>query len=175
MEGLRKTFETTRLKLRPLAFGDEKVIFIHISDDLTKHWIGWEKSETVEIEQQKTGKKLMQMKSGQEIHFLAFDKGTNEFIGICGIEPDMISQEDKEINVWVKKESQNKGYATEMIKGLLDQVRKNTNLSYLIYSVTKGNMGSQAIADKLELSAFRTFEAMKRDQKREVTDYKIFL
>ncbi len=174
MEQLHKPFESLRLTFRPLAEGDENILFQHIDDVLTQHWIGWEKLETLESYKQSMHEKHIQIPE-KEVHFLAFSKDTGGFIGMCGIEPDMLSPEAKELNVWVARESQGKGYGTEMVQNLVRHAAHNTKLKYLIYSVTHGNIGSQAIADKLKLTPYRTFTALKRGIQRDVTDYKLYV
>ena len=108
-------------------------------------------------------------------YFIAFDKINSEFIGMCDIEADATNPKEMEVDIWVKHESQGRGYATEMLTALVAWVQTHTNLEYLVYSVTTGNARSQAIASKLGLSVLRTFEAQKRGQRRMVTDYKILL
>lgn len=164
-----------RLSFRQVTPGDEKIIFPCIDDELTKDWIGWEKSETLLEEGNRVDMMVEEIEKGEAIHFLSFENATGDFVGMCGLEHDMICPDDMEINVWTKHSRQGRGYGTEMVQALLGWVKENTDLAYVIYSVTGGNKGSEAMISRLGLTPFRTFPAMKRGCKREVHDYKIFL
>ncbi len=105
--------------------------------------------------------------------FIAFDN-SNNFIGCCGISPSE-EKEEYEINIWVKRAEQRKGYGKEILGTILDFAKKNTNLPYLIYSFTDGNEASSAIIKRIGVPLFRTMSYLKRGVRKQVYDYKIFL
>ena len=138
--------ETKRLQLRTLAIGDEAITYRHIDDELLQHWIGWEKPGNIAEEAERIRKAVESIYIGPGMHFLAFEESSGEFIGMCGMEPDLEYPEEREIAVWVKKSSQGKGYGKEMLLDFISWARQGTTLQYLVYSVTSGNVGSQSLA-----------------------------
>lgn len=168
--------ETERLIFRPLELGDEEYIFPEVDTVLTEHWIGWEPPRDMKETRKEVVESTARAKQLPNIEFVAFNTA-NEFIGCCGISLCTLfpsaEQEEYEIDLWVKHSEQSKGYGKEMTDMLIAWARGNTELPYLVYSVTKGNLASEKIATGMHLQILREFTAMKRGMMRSVTDYKL--
>ncbi len=164
---------TTRLKMRPIKLEDAITLNYEIDKDLTKYWIGWEPSNNVGELREKIKSSIEKSRRGLNLDLSAFERKSNQFIGCCGI--SKTDFKDYEINVWVRHSSQNKGYAKEMVRAIIKWTKENTELSYLIYSVTQGNKASEHIAQELQAVPFRTWDAKKRGKNLTVQDYKVII
>lgn len=162
-----------RLHFRPIAPGDEAYIFPEVDEELTRYWIGWEPSATIEEERQKVLEKVRLSEIPPNFEWMAFD-AEGHFIGCCGISP---SEEpgEFEVNLWVAHKEQRKGYAREMLQAALAWTSQHTDLAYLVYSYTEGNAASQAIIAKMGVPLYREVSYMKRGVLKKVYDHKIVL
>ena|SRR3989344_3838513 len=165
--------QTARLNLRSVEPGDELIIFPEVDEELTKYWIGWEPPKDVEEVRQSIEKSLALSKTTVNVDWMAFDKAGG-FVGKCGIVPHMFPNEF-EIDLWVKRERQGQGFAKEMLNALIDWARQNLKLPYIVYSVTEGNIPSEAIVKKLGIPLFREYAVSKRRELKLVRDYKVIL
>jgi RimJ/RimL family protein N-acetyltransferase len=138
-----KSFVSERLQFRPLRKEDADLLFPHITEDITHHWIGWEYPKSYE-ECEDWIKKIMKRDGTL---FLTFSLSTNTFVGVIGTDWIQHTQE-YELDIWVCKNMQNKGYATEMLQRFLAWLKENTKLKYVIYSYTQGNKASRLLLKK---------------------------
>ncbi len=167
--------ETEHLKFRTIEIGDENIIFPEIDESLTSHWIGWEPPKNLGELRINIEDVIGQGKKDDfNVEFMVFAKSTNEFIGCCGISPTEHHGE-YEAGLWVKKSAQRRGYGKEMIRMLIDWAKKNTNLKYIVCSITEGNLASEGIIKRVNHYFLREYVATKRDVKRRVVDYAINL
>jgi RimJ/RimL family protein N-acetyltransferase len=168
--------ETARLNLRLIKLGDEQYIFPVVDEELTRYWIDWEPPQSMEQVRSDIEKTLRLCQEGKKFHFLGFTKADKEFIGLCGIAQNFAPYEaESEIDVWVKKEAQGRGYATEMVAALIPWVQTHLKLPYLVYSITEGNNKSESIIKHYNAPVLRRKIYMKRGVPKNVTDYKIDL
>ena len=173
---MRTPIRGERLVFRKLREKDSAIIFPEIDEELTRYWIGWEPAadtDALKLSIKETLGKIAKDKNLAE--FVAFTKD-NEFIGCCGIE--MTPEKDYEINVWVKKSMQGKGYGLEIACAMVEHA-KEKGLKQIIYSITEGNAASYGLLSKLEkifsIRELRVCMMEKRGQQKEVTDYLIDL
>lgn len=139
-----KPFNSERLQFRLLHEEDADLLFPHITEDITHLWIGWEYPKN--YEECKAWIKKITERDGTL--FLAFSSSTGAFVGAIGTDWIHNTQE-YELDIWVCKEMQNKGYATEMLTSFLAWLKKNTKLPYVIYSYTQGNKASRHLLKKV--------------------------
>lgn len=164
-------FETKHLRLRPVQSGDEKYIFPEVDDALTEHWIDWESEKNIEGTRKAILEMLELEKNSFSKEFVAFGDRDN-FVGCCKLNPSE-GEGEYEVGIWVRHAEQGKGYGKEMCRFVIDWAKKNTNLEYIVYSVTEGNVASQHIIEKMNLPVYREFSALKRGVSRRVRDYKV--
>ena len=164
--------ETQRLRIRGLQLGDERFTFPEITDELTRHWIGWEPPHTLSEERNRISSSVEKSREPPNVFCIALLK-SGEFIGCCSI--DATKEGDFEINLWVKKSAQKRGYAKEMLAAMIEWAKKNTSMAYLVYSVTDGNEASQKLIGKYDVPLIRTWHAEKHGESRLVRDYRIDL
>jgi RimJ/RimL family protein N-acetyltransferase len=170
---MQHEIRTRRLALRPLRVGDEQYTFPAVDEELTRYWIGWEPSVNLADEKSRLEKIIAIVQSGQSGSFLAFDSN-QKFVGYCAVMPYREFNEH-EIDLWIVKKQQGKGYSGEMLSAIIDWARKNLKVPYVIYSITEGNEKSFNAIKKLNLPVHRKFVAIKRGEKKLVTDYRISL
>lgn len=167
------SLRSTNLSFRPIQLGDERYTFPEIDEKLTRYWINWEPSRNIEEEREVIKNKVKLSENLPSIEFIVFNN-QKEFIGCCGISPSEENGEF-EINIWIKHSAQGKGYGREMLNMILSWARDNTNLNYLIYSITDGNQASFRLIKNINASVVRKITYPKRGVQKEVVDYKIFL
>jgi RimJ/RimL family protein N-acetyltransferase len=142
-----------------------------VDDILTEHWIGWEPPSDIAETKEQVFAAVERTKQLPNVECVAFG-AAGEFVGRCDISPCVFNRSagdaEYELNVWVKRFEQGKGYGKEMSVALVEWAKKNTDLPYLVYSVTKGNVASERIAAGLHPSVLREFPAVKRGEERGV-------
>lgn len=79
--------------------------------------------------------------------FVAFSKETGDFVGTCSIVP-MNDPQHWDLGYCVRKNYWRQGYATEMIKALIDFGNQNGGRKFTA-AVAKENDGSNAVLKKL--------------------------
>lgn len=93
------SFESLRLRLRPLSPLDADAIFPYITKEITRFWIGWECPTSREECMSWVEKIIAQ----DGIYFIALDKENETFIGIISI--DIIPKTGEyEIGIWVRED-----------------------------------------------------------------------
>lgn len=163
------SIETEHLHMRPIRTGDEALIFPEVDTELTKHWIGWE--PTTDIDDVRKDIEVFE-KNPQGVRFMVFNKETKEFIG----NGNLLNEEGEyQLELWIKASMQGRGYGKEILDALIGWAKTNLDVLYVVYSVTDGNISSQALIQKLGLNSFREFDVEKRGETRHVRDYQIAL
>ncbi|MBC9932311.1 GNAT family N-acetyltransferase [Chitinophaga qingshengii] len=103
---------------------------------------------------------LTNFKRKTDIVFVIVDKN-DVFIGCCGIHD--INLKSVELGLWLKEDSQSKGFGAEIINGLINFVEKNIEIDYIIYPVDKENIRSRKIPEKLGFKEYETYTKQKDD------------
>lgn len=197
LQGTTQTPVSPRLSFRRLKNGDEAFLFPAIDDKLTMYWIDWEPPRSMDEVRQNIERAMELELEGNRIEFLVFGVDSCDFIGAASFAFN--DSRELEIGYWVKEEQQRKGYGYEMVQALLywlqnelyildgEQLRQRVpevsqfcDITQVIYSVTAGNLASEAVARKLfelpyQATPYRKSLRKKRGRKREVNDYIISL
>ena len=92
-------------------------------------------------------RKLVQMLQSSDVK--RFGGRTKDGKLVVYVAERLISTGKPELQVSVTKDSQNKGYATEMLKGLLEWQRSREHIDYYIYKVRLDNAASERVVQKL--------------------------
>jgi len=103
------------------------------------------------------------LKNQTEIVFVILNNSNKEFIGCCGIHN--INSESVKIGLWIKKDSQSKGFGKETVTNLLHFIEANFNIDYIIYPVDEENIRSRKIPEGLGFEEFNRYLKPKNDVK----------
>lgn len=143
------TFSTDRLTYRSVRLTDAETLFAAIDDELTKYWIDWEPSPSLAAYRASLAEKIARIRAEKELLLIAHTRRTGDFVGCVGITEFPRSQARFECDVWVCHAMQGRGYATEMVRGMLDWLAAHTALPHVVYSYTEGNEPSRRIIERL--------------------------
>jgi RimJ/RimL family protein N-acetyltransferase len=141
---------TERLKLRPIEAKDAESVFEYRSDYDANKYQGWipKKVEEVYV--------LINDCAGEPdvpdtwFQFVIYEKKMKKIIGDLGVH--FIGDKQAEIGCTIAKQHQEKGYATEAIKAVIDYIFKKLGKHRIIASMDPQNI---AIMNLLEKIGFR--------------------
>jgi len=145
-----KSIESERLFLRQLANEDAgEVIRIHSIPEVARYQ-GWVPETEQEIrsflERMVKGEFLA---PDQWFQFAIFTKSVGTLIGDCGVHAGAKDPRQIEIGITLDPEFQNRGFAYEAIKALLDHVFQETEAHRVYASIDPGNEPSVRLFEKL--------------------------
>lgn len=103
-------------------------------------------------------------------YLIAEDRGTGERIGTCSFIP-MENGGIYDIAYCVHKSHWRQGYATEMIKGMVEYARRH-GAKKITVTVDKKNTASNGVMKKLGFTVAAEGSYKKRGTDRECSDYK---
>jgi ribosomal-protein-alanine N-acetyltransferase len=84
-------------------------------------------------------------------------KGTNELIGMAGILPKTIGNEEfYEINYFINKKYWGNGYATEISKEIIAYMKDKKGIRKFIAIIDKNNISSENVAQKTGMTFWKT-------------------
>lgn len=85
--------------------------------------------------------------------FCIFKKGTNEFIGRCGL--SRLGNGEVETGYLIARDYWGHGYATEALKAVLNWARENTGLEYIIGFAPTDHKASHRVMEKSGLACYK--------------------
>ena len=157
-----KILETKRLVLRHLEPSDLDSLFALYSDPEVRRYFP---EGTLTYEE--TKQELEWFLNGHPEHpelglWATVHKGSNRFIGRCGLLPWTIDQRPEvEVAYMLAKEYWGQGLGTEAAQAVLDYGFEILDLSRLICLIDRDNLASIRVAEKIGM----TFEKEGRDDK----------
>lgn len=89
---------------------------------------------------------MKELEDGTDLHMIIFNKYTNEFIGYIGIY--YLNEDNPEIGIWINKDSQNKGYGTEVVASAIKWIKGNVKFSNIRYPVDRKNIFSRRLPER---------------------------
>ena len=139
--------ESKRLILRPITLEDKNEIFEYRSDSETNKYQGWI-PETIDDVETFIGKisKLIN-EPGTWFQFVIIEKESKKITGDLGIH--FIDSEQAEIGCTLNKVFQNKGYATESVKRVIDFLFKDLKKHRIIASIDPDNKNSIRLVERI--------------------------
>ncbi len=156
--------ETERLLLRHLEMGDLIELFRLYSDPEIRRYFP---EGTLTIEE--TKEELEWHMHGHPKYpdlglWATVDKGSDKFIGRCGLLPwDIDGQHEIEIAYLLDKAFWHQGLATEAAQGIMRYGFETLELSRLICLIDPGNTASQRVAERIGMSLERRVEGYEGD------------
>jgi RimJ/RimL family protein N-acetyltransferase len=141
--------ETERLNLRPISENDKEELFKYRSDKEINKYQGWI-PETVGDVENFIARISRQIDVPETwFQFVLVDKSVQEIFGDVGIH--FLDEENcqAEIGCTLKKDFQNKGYATEAVRRVIDNLFKDLKKHRIITSIDPGNESSIRLVERL--------------------------
>ena len=138
--------ETERLNIRPISLKYMEEIYNEFNSEVAKYLIPQPVNDISEI-RNFINISICQSKNGIAIQFELTNRKEDVFIGIVGVHK--IDSREPELGIWIKANSQNKGYGTESLKGIINWINMNIDHDHLIYPIDKRNERSRNLIEKL--------------------------
>ncbi|CAI8919156.1 GNAT family N-acetyltransferase [Chryseobacterium sp. IT-36CA2] len=149
--------KTEHLTLQPVELIHIDDIFEHFTQEVTRYMPFNPQGNRQDIinfvnESKRT---LLQ---NTDLVMVALDTN-GDFTGCCGIHN--ITEESVELGLWLKKNSQGKGFGTEIITALLKFLEINFTFKYIVYPVDEENTASRKIPEKLGFIPAKKYQKHK--------------
>jgi RimJ/RimL family protein N-acetyltransferase len=141
--------ETDRIIIRPITLADKNEIFAYRSDAVTNKYQGWipKTIDEVEIFIGKVSKQIDEPDTW--FQFIIIEKKTYKIVGDMGLHFFDTENRQVEIGCTLNKEFQNKGYATESIKIIIDYLFEKLNKHRIIASIDPDNKRSIQLVERI--------------------------
>jgi RimJ/RimL family protein N-acetyltransferase len=141
--------ETTRLIIRPIRIEDKLEIFEYRSDRETNKYQGWIPTTLLDVEIfiRRISKQIDEPETW--FQFVIMEKETQKLIGDIGIHFFDRENKQAEIGCTLNKKFQNKGYATESIKRVIDYLFKELRKHRIIASIDPDNKNSIRLVERI--------------------------
>lgn len=141
--------ETNRLIIRPITIDDRNEIFNYRRDKETNKYQGWipENLEDVEVFIRKTSAQINEPNTWFQV--VIIDKETQGIVGDIGIHFIDTDSKQVEIGCTLNKDFQNKGFATESLKKVIDYLFNDLNKHRIIASIDPNNTNSIRLVERI--------------------------
>lgn len=141
--------ETERLIIKPITIGDKDEIFEYRRDKETNKYQGWV-PETIEDVEEFIGNTSKQINVPETwFQLVIVDKETQKIVGDLGIHFIDPENEQAEIGCTLNKNYQNKGFATESVRKVIDYLFKELNKHRIIASIDPENKNSIRLVERI--------------------------
>jgi len=141
--------ETERLLIRQITLEDKYELFDYRSDSEANKYQGWipKTIEEVEVFIRNTAKQINEPQTWFQCAII--EKTTKNLIGDLGVH--FIGSENKqaEIGCTLHKDFQNKGYATEALKKMINYLFSELNKHRIIASIDPKNINSIRLVERI--------------------------
>ena len=141
--------ETNRLILRSINLGDKNEVFEYRSDAEANKFQGWIPKTIDDVEDfiEKTAKQIDEPETW--FQFVVIEKETQKIVGDLGIHFFDSENKQVEIGCTLNKHFQNKGYATESLKRIIDFLFKELNKHRIIASIDPDNKNAIRLVERI--------------------------
>ncbi len=141
--------ETKRLILRPITIDDKYEVFEYRSDIETNKYQGWIPTTISDVETfiGKVSKQINEPNTW--FQFIIIEKEPQKIIGDLGIHFFDNENRQAEIGCTLNKHFQNKGYATESVKSVIDYLFKGLGKHRIIASIDPENKNSIRLVERI--------------------------
>ncbi|MBI5403891.1 MAG: GNAT family N-acetyltransferase [Ignavibacteriae bacterium] len=141
--------ETERLIIRPITPDDKNEVFEYRSDRETNKYQGWIPATVSDVETF-IGRVSKQINEPETwFQFVIIKKETKKIVGDLGIHFFGSENKQAEIGCTLNKDFQNKGYATESVKRVIDYLFKDLNKHRIITSIDPENINSIRLVERI--------------------------
>jgi len=141
--------ESERLIIRPIQLDDKNEVFEYRSDRDTNRYQGWipENIEDVEVFIGKLSKQINEPETW--FQFVLIEKESQKIVGDLGVHFYYKENKQVEIGCTLNKTFQNRGYATESVKKVIDYLFQDLNKHRIITSIDPNNQSSIRLVERL--------------------------
>jgi len=139
--------DADRVQLKAITHEYIEDIYQNFTPEITKYMMPAppkEISETINFVESA----LSGFDSGDDLHFVICRRGSNEFLGICGLH-ERGRPTEPEVGIWIKKAAHGNGYGFEAIVALKAWMESHIEFERLIYPVDRRNIASRRIPEGL--------------------------
>ena len=141
--------ETKRLIIRPITINDKIEIFEYRCDKETNKYQGWI-PESIDDVETFIGKVSKQMNVPDTwFQFVIIEKVSQKIVGDLGIHFWDGENRQAKIGYTLNKDFQNKGYATESVKRVIDYLFNDLNKHRIIASIDPENKNSIRLVERI--------------------------
>ncbi len=140
---------TQRLLLRPISLADKDEIFAYRSDKETNQYQGWIPETVADVETfiSKVAEKVNVPETWFQL--VIIERTSDIIIGDIGIHFMDSENKQAEIGCTLNKAFQNKGYATEALKSVMDFLFHVLNKHRIIVSIDPENLSSIRLVERI--------------------------
>ncbi|TKG97245.1 N-acetyltransferase [Puteibacter caeruleilacunae] len=141
--------ETERLTIRPIAQNDKDEVFAYRSDAEANKYQGWI-PETLKDVESFIGKVATRINEPETwFQFVVIEKEAKKLIGDIGVH--FLGEENKQVEIGctLSKDFQNKGYATESVKEVINYLFENLDKHRIITSIDPNNIDSIRLVERV--------------------------
>lgn len=141
--------ETERTVLRSIKLSDSEKIFAYRSDVETNKYQGWIPDNLKDVVEfiSKISNKINTPQSW--FQFVIVERGNNEIIGDVGIHFSDVENFQSEIGITLNKKYHRKGYATEIMKSVIDYLFSTLKKHRIYTSIDPENSNSIKLLERL--------------------------
>ena len=141
--------ETERLTLRPITLDDKNEVFEYRSNSDANKYQGWIPTNILDVETF-IGKLSEQINEpGTWFQFVIIENQSQKIIGDLGVHFFDTEGKQAELGITLNKDFQNKGYATESVKRVVDYLFKDLGKHRIITSIDPENKSSIRLVERI--------------------------
>ena len=149
--------ETGRLRVVPFEMSCLEDYFLEFNEEITRYQYPNPFESVTAAQEVLQG--FINLMDQNEMLFLSILTPEGDFVG--GVEVHGLQEEYPELGVWIKQGSQQKGYAYEALKSVLEFVDSTYHKEWFVYEADIRNKGSMKLVEKFpykkeELDEFET-------------------
>jgi RimJ/RimL family protein N-acetyltransferase len=143
------TITTPRLLLRPLRTSDADAVLAYRSDPFIMRYQTWHPADLREI------RDCIREQSGcipgmpgmwYQLAIIALD--SNELLGDCGVQVSLDNPSSAELGITLKSDAQHKGYAGEVLRGLMDYCFSTLHMQHITARVFSRNQSALTLVER---------------------------
>jgi RimJ/RimL family protein N-acetyltransferase len=142
-------FETERLIIRPIRNEDKIDLFEYRSDPVANKYQGWIPKHLIDAELFIENVSKQINITGTWFQWVIIEKMTQKIIGDMGVHFLDPNGQQVELGITLNKDFQNKGYATESVKRVIDYLFNDLKKHRIITSIDPENTSSVRLVERM--------------------------
>jgi ribosomal-protein-alanine N-acetyltransferase len=139
--------DADRIQLKAITRENTEEIYENFTPEITRYMMPAPPkkiSETTDFVESA----LSGLERGDDLHLVIYQRGSNEFLGVCGLHERGRPAEPK-VGIWLKKGAHGNGYGFEAIVALQAWAENCMKFERLVYPVDRRNTPSKRIPETL--------------------------